>query len=99
MNRLVFVAPLRPGMRATARSLLAEGPPFDLASTRFDRHEVYLTEEEVVFVFEAAGEVATLEVAAEDPAVWRAARAWHDVLDGRPRVATVEFTWNRAPAG
>lgn len=99
MSRLVFVAPLKPGKRAEARRLLAEGPPFDLAATRFDRHDVYLTDEEAVFVFEADDEIATLDLAAEDPALWRAAHAWRDVLDGRPRVATVEFTWVRERAG
>jgi hypothetical protein len=52
MNRLVVAVPLREGGYEAARRLLERGPPIDLEATRFDRHEVYLTRHEVVFVFE-----------------------------------------------
>ena len=52
MSRLVVIVPLREGTLEKARSLLAQGPPFDLEATDFDRHEVYLTDHEVVFVYE-----------------------------------------------
>jgi len=79
MSRLVVVAPLRPGGDARARELLDEGPPFDLADSPFDWHEVFVTPQEVVFVFggtASAGE--TLSLAAEDPGIWRAAKDWAD---------------------
>ena len=52
MNRLVVVAPLKPGSEARARALLDEGPPIDLESSRFDVHEVFVTAQEVIFLFE-----------------------------------------------
>jgi hypothetical protein len=57
MGRLVAVLPLKPGARDRAEALLRERPPFDLELTRFDRHQVFLTNREVVFVFEGEGQV------------------------------------------
>ena len=94
MSRLVVVAPLKPGTEARARELLDEGPPFDLEGSAFDAHEVFVTPEEVVFVFEGN---ETLSFAAEDPGIWRAAKAWADCLDGRPRIARSAFSWKRDP--
>ena len=95
MSQLVVVVPLKAGTKSTARRLLAEGPPFDLEATRFDRHAVYLTDAEAIFVFEAPGESRALELAAEQPSLWEAARAWREVMDGRPRLAETGFTWER----
>jgi hypothetical protein len=95
MTRLVVVVPLKEGARARARALLDEGPPFDLESAALDRHDVFLTEREVVFVFDAAGEAATLELPADDPGLWKAAAAWRECLGGRPRKAEVAFSWER----
>jgi hypothetical protein len=96
MTALVVVASLREGSEARVRELLDLGPPFDLDQSEFDRHEVFLSEKEVVFVFEGRSEEAgTLALAAEDPDVWRAASAWADCLDGRPRIARSVFSWER----
>jgi hypothetical protein len=95
MSRLVVVAPLRPGAEARARELLDEGPPFDLEGSAFDAHEVFVTPQEVVFVFEGN---ETLNLAAEDPGIMRAAEAWADCLDGRPRIARSGFSWKRDSA-
>jgi len=75
---------------------LDAGPPFELGGTAFDRHDVFLTEREVVFVFEAPGETATLELPADDPKLWKAAAAWRECLAGRPRKAEVAFSRERA---
>jgi hypothetical protein len=96
VSRLVVVVPLRPGAKDAARRLLVEGPPFDLRATRFERHAVYLTDAEAVFVFEAPGETRTLELPAEQPSLWEAARAWREVMDGRPRIAETAFAWERS---
>jgi hypothetical protein len=99
MNRLVVVAPLRPGGEARARELLDEGPPFDLEGSPYESHEVFVTPTEVVFLFEGtATEGATLKFAAEDPGIWRAAKAWAECLEGRPRIARSAFSWKRETA-
>ena len=99
MSRLVVVAPLKPGAEARARDLLDEGPPFDLEGSKFDSHEVFVTPQEVVFVFEGSASTGeTLSLAAEDPGIWRTAQAWAECLDGRPRIARSVFAWKRDPA-
>jgi len=50
---------------------------------------------EVVFVFDGGESSEALKLAAEDPAVWRAAKAWAECLEGRPRVAREAFSWRR----
>ena len=96
MKRLVVVAPLKAGSETRARELLDEGPPIDLESSRFDAHEVFVTPQEVIFVFEGStAEGGTLALTADDPGVWRAAKAWADCLDGRPRIARSAFSWKR----
>jgi hypothetical protein len=95
-TRLVVVVPLREGAQDEARRLLSEGPPLDLEATQYDRHEVFLTPSEVVFVFEAPGEVPpTLSVRAGDITLWRAAKAWQGIMADRPRIAETVFAWER----
>jgi hypothetical protein len=95
VSRLVLVVPLREGCLDRVRELLAEGPPFELGTTHLERHEVYLTEHEAVFVFEAPGEAPPLELRAGNPALRTAAAAWRDCMAGRPRKAETAFTWLR----
>jgi hypothetical protein len=96
VGRLVVVVPLKEGAAETARSLLAKGPPFDLEATDFDRHEVYVSESEAVFLFETPGPSATLKLPGEDPSLWKVAAAWQPLLAGRPRKAMTAYSWRRA---
>lgn len=96
MTSLVLVLPLEPGSREKARELLADGPPFDLEATRFDRHAVYLTDEEAVFVFESPDPSHTLDLPGEDPGIWSAARSWREIVAGQPRIAETGYAWARS---
>jgi hypothetical protein len=96
MSNLVVVLPLKEGAHERARALLAEGPPFDLERTGFDRHQVFLTEREVVFVFEAPGSAATLVLPGEEPSLWKVAAAWQPLMAGRPRKGETVYAWARA---
>lgn len=95
MSRLVVVVPLRAGARKRAEELLAQGPPFDIDSSRLKRHEVFLTNDEVIFDFETPGTEPPIELRAEDPALHEASRAWSEVMAGRPRKAREVFSWHR----
>jgi hypothetical protein len=99
MGRLVTVLPLKPGARDRAEALLREGPPFDLEETQFDRHQVFLTDREVVFVFEGEEPSHTRHLPAEDPALWKAAADWQACLSERPRVAVTAYSWERGTDG
>ena len=99
MSRLVALLPLKPGARDRAEALLRQGPPFDLEQTQFDRHQVFVTDQEVVFVFEGSGPSRTLELPAEDPALWKAAADWQACLSERPRIAVTAYSWERSTDG
>lgn len=51
---------------------------------------------EIVFVLEAPGEAATVDLAADDSGLWKAAAAWRECLAGRPRRAEVAFSREQA---
>lgn len=95
MSRIVVVAPLKAGCRDAARLLIENGPPFDPGTTRLTAHEVFLTDREVVFLFEGENARAAVEELVGDPGVWRAATAWRECLDGRPRLADETYAWTR----
>jgi len=95
MSRLVVVVPLVGGVRDRVEALLEKGPPFDIGATHLSRHEVFLTDHEVIFDFETPGNEPPIALQAEDPALHEAALAWQDVMDGSPRKAVQVFAWRR----
>jgi hypothetical protein len=80
--------------RDIARWLLRDGPPFDLEGFGLQRHTVYLTDDEVVFVFEWRGDTAFESLLAE-PGLWDVAAAWTDLAAGPPRRAGPAYAWTR----
>jgi len=94
MSRSVLVLPLRDGVHDQAAELLRRGPPFDPEAVGLDRHHVFLTDEEVVYVFEA-GEIDAAERLIDKEAFWSAAAAWKDLVAGPPRLAENIYTWIR----
>jgi len=95
-GRTAIVIPLQPGSRDAVRELLRGGPPFDPEQVPgLDRHEVFLTSDEAIFVFEASRADA-LEPLLAQPELWQAAAAWHDHVAGPPRIAEDAFSWARA---
>jgi hypothetical protein len=96
LERVVVVAPLRKQAVEKARSLIEQGPPFDLAQAGLERHEVFLTEEAVIFVFEGHCVKEAVQQLARDPGLWRAAASWSTCLAGRPQLAQAQYSW-RSP--
>lgn len=97
-RRTVIVLPLAEGAYEGARTLVAGGPPFDPAETALDRHEVFLTQNEVVFVFESKLGLDALEPLLADPALWLSASAWHELVAGPPRIGEDAYVWSRSEA-
>ena len=96
MHSVAIIARLKTGAEQQATELLAQGPPFDPDEIGLQRHVAYVCGDEVVFVFEGSspeGEMLTLS--AEDPTIARAAEAWAECLNGRPRLARSAFSWKR----
>ena len=94
MQRIAVIARLRPGAAARAEELIAQGPPFDPDELGFDRHAVFLTNEEAVFVFEGGEIQPTLSKASRllEPSAFA---AWEPLIEGLPRVAREAFFWKR----
>lgn len=94
MSRAVVVVPLREGASRRAAELLRKGPPFDPEEIGLERHHVFLTDQEAVFVFEADDPGAAERLAANG-SVWSAAVGWKDLVAGPPRLADDAYSWLR----
>lgn len=94
--QVAVVVPLRAGTAARARELVATGPPFDVEHTELDAHHVFVSEREVVFVFEGEHAREVVERLIREPQVLRTAVRWRECLGGRPRLAEAVYAWRRS---
>ena len=94
MSRAVVVVPLQEGASRRAAELLREGPPFDPEEVGLERHHVFLTDQEAVFVFEADDPGAAERLAANG-SLWSAAAAWKELVAGPPRLADDAYSWSK----
>jgi hypothetical protein len=94
MSRVAVVLPLKRGARARAEELLEERPPFDPEAAGLESHEVLVTDDEVVFLFEAPEQRLLDRLVAEAP-VWAVAAAWKDLVAAAPRFAETAYRWRR----
>jgi hypothetical protein len=97
--RVAVVVPIRRGSSEQARELVAEGPPFNLASLELERHDVFVGEREVVFLLEGASAPAAVEALSQHPALLKAALRWRRILAGPPRILRQRFGWARETLG
>lgn len=95
-RRLAIILPLHEESHEAVRALLADGPPFDPEALGLDRHQVFLTASEAVFIFESELGAGALESLLEESELWQRAVAWHDHLAGPPRIADDVFSWTRS---
>lgn len=102
-RKATVVVPLREGALERVRELVAHGPPFDPAETALSRHELLLTGDEAIFVFEAESEEGLRSLLGRVD-LWAAATTWSELVAGPPRLADSAYSWERAapersPAG
>lgn len=98
MDRVAVTARFRPEQAEQVRTLLEAGPPYDLAEAGVDRHAVYLSAREVVFVFEGRDVEWEVEDLADDffhPEVRAALSEWRTLLDEEPHIGRPVFVWER----
>ena len=93
-RRSTVVVPLKTGALDGVRELVRRGPPFDPADTALTQHELLLTEQEAIFVFETQSDEGLAALLAQLD-IWAAAVAWRDFVAGPPRLASVAYTWER----
>jgi hypothetical protein len=92
-NRVVVVARLQPGAQDQAAQLIATGPPFEPGALGFERHAVYLSTEEVVFLFEGPSAARRLADMIDDMVTSASFSAWARLLKGTPRIAHEHYFW------
>jgi len=93
-SRAVLVLPLVEGAQERVAELLRGGPPFDPDEVGLGRHQVFLTEREAVFLFEAEVPGAADRLLSSSQ-LWAAAAVWKDLVTGPPRLADNAFSWVR----
>src|SRR5207248_9574714 len=89
-----IVVPLRKRAFAEAAALIEQGAPFDLAALGIERHEVLLSEREVIFLFEGAQLHETTQRLVRDRSAWQAASGWARMIADPPRLAEQRFGWD-----
>jgi hypothetical protein len=97
MERIAIVARLKPGTAEQARKLVADGPPFDLGASGIDRHSVFVSAGEVVFVFEGHQVEWIVDELIDAPfhyELQRTLNSWRAIIDGPPRIARQQFGWD-----
>jgi hypothetical protein len=95
MNRLVIVAKLKEGSQEAAEELIRRGPPFDPGELGFERHGVYVSSHDVVFLFEAPEVEWIVDDIVDDPVLSTALAPWRAIVDGPPRLAHERYHWSR----
>jgi hypothetical protein len=96
MEQLAIVARLKPGSEPQAADLIANGPPFDPTESGLDGHTVYLSADEVVFVFEGHEVEWIVDRLIDDPFHWLVGEAlerWRPLLEDQPRIARPVYVW------
>lgn len=107
MEQVAIVARLKSGAEPRAAELIAQGPPYDPAESGLVRHTVYLSADEVVFVFEGQEVEWIVDRLVDEPFHWaiiEALEEWRLLLEDNPRIARPVYSWtadvfNGAAAG
>ena len=93
-RQATVVVPLKEGAVDRVRELAGHGPPFDQGEAAPIRHQLLLTEQEAIFVFETQSEEG-LKTLLSQVDTWAGAVVRHDLVDGPPRLAEVAYAWER----
>jgi hypothetical protein len=93
LETAAIVVPLRPGSRTEVEALLRNGPPFDPGKLGLIQHEVFVSEDEAIFVFHGLPSVFAQRLA-EDDSFWNAATEWRPLVRGRARFAEAAYSWS-----
>lgn len=93
-RRATVVVPLREGAVGRVRELAGHGPPFDSGDTTLIRHQLLVTEQEAIFVFETQSE-ERLKALLRQVDIWAGAPVRRNLVDGPSRLAEVAYAWER----
>jgi hypothetical protein len=97
MDRFVLVARLKPDGRQGAQNLLAEASALGGAEleTAIERHAIFLSDTEVVFLFEGEGSHDWVRGVFNDPAQSTLIDHWLPLFEGPLHQAEEAYLWER----
>jgi hypothetical protein len=94
MDRFVLTARLKPGGRRRALALLAGHSAFGMElETYLDRHTIFLSETEVIFLFEGKGAQEAVRALFDDPVRSTLIGHWLPLFDGPLHQAVEAYSW------
>jgi len=93
---LAIVVPLADGRCDVVREFIEEGPPFDPGKIGLESHKVFLTDREVIFVFETEEGVKAFEKILAEPELWDVISSWEHCMSDEPRLASAVYEWHSA---
>jgi hypothetical protein len=100
MDRFVLAARLKPDGYQRAQALLAEHSALsseDLEKA-FDRHVIFMSESEVIFLFEGEGAHESVRALFNDPVRSALIGHWLPLFDGPLHRAEEAYLWERSGA-
>jgi hypothetical protein len=100
MEQIAIVARLKSGAEPRAAELIAKGPPFEPGGSGLERHTVYLSAAEVLFIFEGEEVEWIVDSLVDEPFHWDLLAAldeWRPLLEDNPRIARPAYSWKREP--
>jgi hypothetical protein len=97
VERFVLAARLRPDGRQRAEALLAERSAFGTEElmAAFDRHAIFLSDTEVIFLFEGEGANQEVRTLFNDPVRSALVSHWLPLFDGPLHRAAEAYFWER----
>jgi hypothetical protein len=101
VNRFVLTARLRADGRQRAETLLAEHSALGAQELEavFDRHSIFLSETEVIFLFEGEGANEAVRALFNDPVPSTVISHWLPLFDGPLHRAPEAYLWERRADG
>jgi hypothetical protein len=96
-TRIAFSARFDPKEREHLQKRFAEGPPFDPEQAGFDRHAVYLGDQDVVFLFEGEDPLPAVRKLAADRHLLHEAVKMAGAVKA-PRMLEEIYSWQRGEA-
>jgi len=100
MDRFVLAARLKPDGFQRAQALLADHKAFSAEDLEkaFDRHAIFLSETEVIFLFEGEGANESVRALFNDPVRSALIGRWLPLFDGPLHRAAEAYLWERQGA-
>jgi hypothetical protein len=98
MDRVVLLARLRPDARERALELLAEAWASPAVEGAFDREAIFMSEGEIIFLFEGREADKSLRAILDDPVRSSEIGHWLPLFDGPLHRAPEAYFWERKGA-